>query len=315
MKTQQKFVSVLSVVFAIMISGQCVLATEISGGNLLASVTTPTPLFVSNPIADRTINPGDTGIEIDLSNVFAEVPSTDVIMDYVAVEIDPDTGQPAPGTGLFAYTFTLYGNADLDHVFATGTLVFTGPIQQARAFGAVPVNDEISADVFEGTVGSGYLKSLDTWLFGGWQLIAPGNSNLGEFTGDPVVLSAGGLPGNLVREQNLVHIVAEGDVQWDGVLSWNGKDYDSSGVARAERLALSVTGNTDPELVDVFIEHSYLRFSPEPGATGSADITIRATDAYGAWVEDTFTVTVVPEPATMAMLALGGLAVLHRRKR
>ncbi|MDP6635236.1 MAG: PEP-CTERM sorting domain-containing protein [Phycisphaerae bacterium] len=314
MSTHPRFTSVLLTVLVAAMSGSQVQAAAIDGG-LPVKVTPPGPVFVDNPIADLTVSMNAADRALNLSRVFGETPSTGLTMDYVAVEIDPVTGQPAPGTGLFGYTFTLYGDPDVDHVFATDTLTFTGAIRQVRAFnGVISVDDELTADTFEGNAAASYAKALDTWLFDGWFRILPGNTNLGFSSGDTVTLSVGTGSTDLWRRKDLVYIVAEGDVRWDGVIAWTYGDYDVSGTARGERLELSVTGNSAPELVDTFIEHSDLRLWFAPDAMGVADITIRATAPNGAWIEDTFTITVVPEPATL-ILMVGGLPLVLKRKR
>ena len=61
----------------------------------------------------------------------------------------------------------------------------------------------------------------------------------------------------------------------------------------AAGLTYSVESNTNPALVDATIA-SPLTLTYTPGASGSADITIRATDSGGLFVESTFTITVNP---------------------
>jgi len=57
---------------------------------------------------------------------------------------------------------------------------------------------------------------------------------------------------------------------------------------------LLVQGNTNAGLVGTSLVGSQLTLSYSFDANGLADITVRATDAGGAWAEDTFTVTVNP---------------------
>ncbi|MDP6637089.1 MAG: lamin tail domain-containing protein [Phycisphaerae bacterium] len=75
----------------------------------------------------------------------------------------------------------------------------------------------------------------------------------------------------------------------DSVLNLSGAFGDAD---PGDSLGLSVTGNTNTNLVTAGIVGTQLTLSYAPGAFGAADITIRATDTGWAWVEDTFTVTV-----------------------
>jgi len=59
-------------------------------------------------------------------------------------------------------------------------------------------------------------------------------------------------------------------------------------------LTLSVAGNTNSSLVTTGLVGTDLTLSYTPTASGTANITIRATDSDGAWVEDVFTVIVNP---------------------
>ncbi|MDP6547120.1 MAG: lamin tail domain-containing protein, partial [Phycisphaerae bacterium] len=61
-----------------------------------------------------------------------------------------------------------------------------------------------------------------------------------------------------------------------------------------DTFALSVTGNTNTDLVAANIIGTRIVLSYVTDENGTADITVRATDSGGLWVEDTFTVTVDP---------------------
>jgi hypothetical protein len=280
----------------------------------------PIGVNVIDPIPDLMVESNAPEYLQSLSAVFAPGQGGDPDVDYVAVEIDPTTGDPAAGTGVFAYSFTVHGNDGLQRSFATEDLVFTGNIRQVNAYDAdldeiVPVHFEESATTFDNTPGSGYTKSLDTWLCDDWVPLPPAffETDLGLNTGNRVILNAG--TPVLDYSRSLVYIVAGGDVEWGGAIYRREVRYDVSGTAEGDRFALSVTDNTNTDLVNAVVQDAYLRLSFADDETGQADITIRATDTEGAWAEDTFTVTVVPEPATLGLLVFGGIAILRRRRR
>jgi len=248
------------------------------------------PPTVANPVSDVIIDEDAPDTVLDISDVFEDVSGDGPILDYSVVEIDPLTGEPAVGTGLFGYTFTLYGQDGADDSFVTQSLTFSGDIRHTQAFGSFDVSDELTATTMEGISGSGYIAALDTWMCDGWQTIAPGDTDI---TGAPVVLSlfTGAVP---YKQKDLVYIVAGGDVQWSGTFMRQGVAYGTSGIASGNRLTLSVQDNTNPGLITAAILGTELTLSCIPDASGEADITIRATDEEDAWTDHTFTVTVDP---------------------
>ena len=64
--------------------------------------------------------------------------------------------------------------------------------------------------------------------------------------------------------------------------------------SRPEMLTYSVVGNTNPALVTPAVNNERLTLNYTPGLTGSAVITVQATDTFGASVQTSFTVTVGP---------------------
>jgi Bacterial Ig domain/FG-GAP-like repeat len=73
-------------------------------------------------------------------------------------------------------------------------------------------------------------------------------------------------------------------------LSHTFSDVDTS--TNDDNLTLSVSANSDPSLVTAAIVDETLTLAYQLDCFGEAHITIRATDNPGAWVEDSFTVTV-----------------------
>ncbi len=64
-------------------------------------------------------------------------------------------------------------------------------------------------------------------------------------------------------------------------------------------MTYTITNNTNGGLFDsTNIAAGNLTLDYTANASGTADITVRATDTGGLWVEDTFTVTVNDTPTT-----------------
>jgi hypothetical protein len=257
--------------------------------------------IVANPIFDITVDAGGGDTVMYLSEVFADNFGVEPALDYTAIEIDPVTGAPSADTGLFQYKFTLYGHDGADASFATTSLTFSGNIQQSTFnWNNVdyPAHEEGTADIFHSP--PAFNRHLDTWRYNGWTSIAPGDSNLppagffdpGPQDGEDVIISAGSGSAVFYEQKDVVQIVALGDVTWSGEFARQQVSYNTSGTADGNRLTLSVEGNTNPGLVTASMLGSQLTLAYEPGAGGEADITVRATDPEGAWVEETFTVTV-----------------------
>jgi hypothetical protein len=267
------------------------------------------PPIVANPIADMMVDAGGGDTVMYLSDVFADNLGVVPTLDYTAIEIDPTTGAPSAGTGLFRYKFTVYGHDGVDASFAITSLTFSGNIQQPTFnWNNVdyPAHDEATADVFHNP--PAYNKHLDTWRYSGWTSIAPGDSNLppanlfdpGPQDGEDVIVSAGSGTDVFYEQKDVVQIVALGDVAWSGQFARRQVSYNTSGIANGNRLTLSVEDNTNPGLVTAGLLGSQLTLAYAPGAGGEADITVRATDSEGAWVEETFTVTVEPGAEVVA---------------
>jgi len=71
--------------------------------------------------------------------------------------------------------------------------------------------------------------------------------------------------------------------------------FDDVDIAtNADALTLTLTGNTDPSLVTALLVGNSLTLQYAANQNGAAQITVRATDLAGAFVEDTFNVTVSP---------------------
>jgi hypothetical protein len=67
-----------------------------------------------------------------------------------------------------------------------------------------------------------------------------------------------------------------------------------SGLQQSDGLKFSILGNTNPELVKTNLSEAALALTFAPGKSGTATITLCATDADGVSVKRTLLVTVLP---------------------
>ena len=97
--------------------------------------------------------------------------------------------------------------------------------------------------------------------------------------------------------------------QTNGVASAGSSDtIDPTTLFHGRGLHYTVVANSNPGLVSTTFDGTNLVLHYTAGATGTAQITIRATDTNGFWVDNTITVSVVPA----AGLTLGPI-VLNRQ--
>ncbi len=80
----------------------------------------------------------------------------------------------------------------------------------------------------------------------------------------------------------------------DTVVDLSAHFADTDVILNGDWLTFSITANTNPALVTPAADAFNLTLDYEPGLDGAATVTVRATDAAGAFVEDTFLATVDP---------------------
>lgn len=64
-------------------------------------------------------------------------------------------------------------------------------------------------------------------------------------------------------------------------------------MTNGDTLTLTLADNTNPSLVAATVDNAQLTLTYLAGQFGSAEVTVRATDAGGLWCEETLTVTVI----------------------
>lgn len=84
----------------------------------------------------------------------------------------------------------------------------------------------------------------------------------------------------------------------DTVLDLDPVFSDMSGLHPEDGLQLSLLGNTNPGLVETDLSGGELTLSYAPSQSGTATITVGATDADGVCEQGTILVTVLPLPPT-----------------
>jgi hypothetical protein len=128
----------------------------------------------------------------------------------------------------------------------------------------------------------------------------------------------------LVDEILTIQIYSSDDSSWSGILEQEGVGGLSNGVvlpaagdlgsieAYPPAYALTAAGIVVPPTAGIQFEMDY-----SSSGTGNAFLSLWDNDI--GWDPgdevDTLNITVVPEPATIALLALGGLAILKKRRR
>jgi hypothetical protein len=110
-----------------------------------------------------------------------------------------------------------------------------------------------------------------------------------------VPAAVGGLPATGVNPPGSTPIlVTVGENSSPTVIDLSPGFGTMSGLRPATGLKLSILGNTNSGLVQTNLSKAALTLTYAPGATGTATITVRATDADGVSAQQTLLVTVGP---------------------
>ncbi len=82
--------------------------------------------------------------------------------------------------------------------------------------------------------------------------------------------------------------------------------FSDIGIIQQEELSFSIIGNSNPSLVVPRLENQELALDYLPDQIGLADITLRATNLFGNFIDHTFSVTVLPNLPIIDPLVLNG---------
>lgn len=184
--------------------------------------------------------------EMEMKKVFASLAVLALASSAFASVTLEFTGTDLGG-GLTAWDFYMHDSSAYEGSWSTYNLVFTGHegsvICQNKAFGAVDINTESSADTYEGISGSGYVKATDTWYYDvtvQWGVTAPNNVDVSG-TSQLTLNNLGTAAGVPYGDALLIHIVSDGNIAWNGAISRQGANYDTNGVT-PEPMTMSLLG-------------------------------------------------------------------------
>ncbi len=280
------------------------------------------------------LSPGLHTIELRITS---STPYGDMV-DWGRVELEIGTGPQLPtppptpppagrpyldwqykylGDGEYGVTFTIRGNDGVAKSFfadASFQGADAGEIQQMKAFGVVDVDSDSDAETYDGLGDPPYDKHRDSYF------VEPFPSNT---AGAGIVedvnyyhIEAGTGPSSHYENVGLAYICTDGNVSYAVSISRLAVNWSYAGT-----LVLPPPGDANYDsLVDggdyTIWADSYSHTDPGwggadfngDGVTDGGDYTIWA-DFYGTGGGGA-----IPEPATLALLAVGWLAVLKRRR-
>jgi CSLREA domain-containing protein len=293
------------------------------------------PPFVVNGVSNFTVAEDAADTVLDLSTIFDDLDVGDKLVFSISGNTNAGlvTTDLAGDQLALVYTADQYGAAqitvratDLSGLWVEDAFTVTvnpdndSPLVQ-EPIGDVTVNEDASETVLDLTNVFGDFDADDSLT-----LSVTGNTNAGlvatSIAGDQLTLvyladqsgtaeitvratdAAGAHVDDTftvtVRSVNdapfLVHPIVDvidEENAADRVLDMSGV-FDDTDIG--DELVFSVTGNTSPELATTNIYGDQLTLIYAAYHSGQAEITVRATDLSGAWVDDTFSVTVSREP-------------------
>jgi|GEM_PF-325120 len=199
-----------------------------------------------------------------LADVNLDEDAADTVLDLAGVFYDPD---------IFHYDPNVVGDDDILALSITGNTnggLVTADLDGNELTLSCSADQNGTADITVRATDSNANWVEDTFTV----TVAPVN--------DAPVVS--GPLGDVVVDENA----------GDTVLDLDAAFGDADIAADGDSLVFSVTGNTNPVLVDTG-DAGVLSYAT--GLYGTAEITVRATDLAGAWTEDTFTVAVGSDAA------------------
>ncbi len=284
------------------------------------------PPFVSSPIADVAVAANATPTTLDLAGNFSDPDLGDSTITFntsdgpVNVELFDKT---APRTVANFLNYVTSGRYDSSifhrlmpgFVLQGGGFTFSndGTTTSLPPIAADPaVQNEPGISNTQGTIAMAKLggdpnSATDQFFFN----LADNSSNLDNQNGGFTVFGKVLGPADLAVLNELAATPTQDKSSANSafmnipLVNYNGTNFPSDANAgnfllvqnavvdsRPEMLTYSVVGNTNPALVSPAINNERLTLNYTPNMTGSAVITVQATDTFGASVQTSFTVTV-----------------------
>jgi MYXO-CTERM domain-containing protein len=218
------------------------------------------------------------------------------------------------GDGKYGVTFSVDANDGQPSLFDV-EMTFEGSnggqIQQVLAFGSVPVNTDTDAAIFDSIPEANYDMNLDSYFLQPFPSDPDGR--MWEFENFFKIRASAD---DVYEHIELAYIVTDGDVSCTGVIGRASEQYDISATA-----VMPKPGDANRDgAVDGLDYNNWSIYYQQPGGgwAGGDFNGDGITDGldYNIWslfYEGEGSQT-VPEPAGLALLAAGGLALLRRRR-
>ena len=249
------------------------------------------------------------------------------------------------GGGLYGFQFTIDCNDGLlEPVWCEMT--YTGGLQNTKAFGAIDVDYEPVADTYD-PLDPNYHKVLDSWINEEFSHAIQGQAG-GTPTDNYFYIDSGTEAGVYYEVVDHAYIVATGAVFYSGRIGRHGVWYPISGwpfppyldadadgpyqIRPGEQITLDGSGSCGDQPIDswlwdldddgdfddasgeqVAVSYDYLVNGLGLGL-GEHTIWLHIGTEWGEdW--DTASLEIIPEPATLGLLAAGAWLVLRRRRQ
>jgi cyclophilin family peptidyl-prolyl cis-trans isomerase len=300
-------------------------ALPAGGGQGFVNSRANSPPFVATPIAAVTVPVNAAATTIDLAGNFSDPDLADSMVTFntnqgpITVEL---FDKQAPRTVANFFNYVTSGRYDnsifhrLDHtqsvqVLQGGGFTFTsdGATTTLPAIPTDPaVQNEFGMSNTQGTLAMARTSQVNSATDQFFFNLADNSSNLDHQNGGFTVFGKVAGPADLATLNFLAQTPTSMQASPFNQIPLNnytGTNFPSDATAanfliiqnvtvdsRPEFLTYSVVGNTNPGLVTAAINNERLTLNYTMGQTGSAVITVRATDTFGATVQTSFNVTV-----------------------
>jgi phospholipase/lecithinase/hemolysin/cyclophilin family peptidyl-prolyl cis-trans isomerase len=290
----------------------------------MATNNLPDPI-VTNPINNLIVNIDAPDTTLNLSNYFDDPLTTGKVAHFNLANTSAGTigdgtinvvlfDQSGIGAPLTVQNFQSYVNTDsytdsFIHRSLPGFVVQGGGYTYNSTLGQIPANSPVQNEFspnrsnLRGTIAMAKLgtdpnSATNQWFFN----LADNSTNLDNQNGGFTVF------GQAISTNDLTTIDAIAAVPIYSVNTTftdlpltqarisdtNFIRFSSITISQEDELKFSIVGNSQPTLVTPKITNQQLALDYLPNQTGNSDITIRATNLFGEFIDSKFTATVLP---------------------